>query len=66
MSRAQGKTTVDAYPADRERLNALAAQLTKDGPGRFGQAEALRWALNAREDLADRLAMLESRELEIS
>jgi hypothetical protein len=52
MGRAEGKTTVDAYPADRARLNELAAQLTADGPGRFGQAEAIRWLLDQREALA--------------
>jgi hypothetical protein len=62
MSRSPGKTTVEAWPADRDRLNELAAQLTADGHGgRFGQAEALRWVLNAREDLAGQIALYQSR-----
>lgn len=44
-----GTTKVEAYPADRDRLNQLAAQLTSDGPGRFGQAETLKWLLDTRE-----------------
>lgn len=37
---------------DRERINALADQLTKDGPGRFGQAETVRYLLDARAEMA--------------
>ena len=51
MSRLKGKTTVDAYPPDRLRLNGLATALTAEGPGRFGQAEALRWLLDWREQV---------------
>jgi hypothetical protein len=58
MGRAEGKITVDAYPADRARLNMLAAQLTADGPGRFGQAEAIRWLLDQREALAAALEQM--------
>lgn len=50
MATAPDKTKVEAYPADRDRLNALAASLTEDGPGRFGQAETLRWLLDWREN----------------
>ena len=51
MARRDGydKTTVDITVADRDRLNALAAQLTADGPGRFGQRETIRWLLDFRE-----------------
>ena len=55
MARRDGydKTTVDITPADRERLNILARQLTADGPGRFGQREAIRWLLDLREQLVE-------------
>ena len=51
MARRDGydKTTVDITVADRDRLNALAAQLTGDGPGRFGLRETIRWLLDFRE-----------------
>ncbi len=49
--RPAAKTSVEAYRADKDRLNDLAAQLTQDGPGRFGQAETIRWLLDQRENL---------------
>ena len=61
MATAPDKTKVEAYPADRDRLNTLAAQLTQDGPGRFGQAETIRWLLDGREDLAGEVADLRER-----
>ena len=61
MATAPDKTKVEAYPADRDRLNALAAQLTSDGPGRFGQAETIRWLLDTREDQSSTIADLSER-----
>jgi hypothetical protein len=58
MGRIDRKTTVDAYLDDRPRLNQLAAQLTADGPGRFGQAEAIRWLLDQRDALAAALEQM--------
>ena len=43
------KTTVDCTKADRERINTLAAQLTAEGPGKYGQWETIRWLLDGRE-----------------
>ena len=51
--RLADKTTVDTTKADRERINALAAQLTAEGPGTFGQRETIRWLLDQREALID-------------
>ena len=55
MARRDGydKTTVDIAPADRDRLNTLARQLTAAGPGRFGQRETIRWLLDKQEKLID-------------
>jgi hypothetical protein len=57
MSRAPGKTAMDVYRADLERVSTLARALTEEGPGRFGTAETLRWLLDKREEYA--AAMLE-------
>ncbi len=61
--RPDAKTSVEAYRADRDRLRDLAAQLTEDGPGRFGQAETIRWLLDQREAAA---AAFGERALEIA
>lgn len=58
MATAPDKTKVEAYPADRDRLNELAAQLTARGPGRFGQAEALNVLLTTAAVLAGEAAEL--------
>ena len=50
---ASGKVVIEAYPADRDRLKALAADLTAEGNGRYYQADALRWLLNFREQAAE-------------
>jgi hypothetical protein len=53
MSRAPGKTAMDVYRADLDRVSALAAQLTEEmRAGRFGTAETLRWLLDKREEYA--------------
>ena len=49
MATAPDKTKVEAYPADRDRLNTLAAHLTSINYGRFGQAEAIKFLLDWRE-----------------
>ena len=36
--------------ADRDRVNDLAARLTAEGPGRFGQAEVIRHLLDCYDD----------------
>ena len=46
-------TTIEVYAADRDRVNALAAALTEEGPGRFGQKEVIRWLLDQRERIID-------------
>lgn len=53
MTRRTGdKTSVEAYKTDAARLNALAAQLTAEGAGRYFQAETIRWLLDFRENAA--------------
>ena len=47
-------TTIEVWREDRDRIKALAAQLTADGPGRFDQKDAIRWLLDQREALAAR------------
>ena len=58
MARRDGydKTTVDIAPADRDRLNTLARQLTAAGPGRFGQREAIRFLLDFHQRAAAQVA----------
>jgi hypothetical protein len=53
MSRAPGKTAMDVYRADLDRVSTLAKILTEEGPGRFGTAETLRWLLDFRENTAE-------------
>jgi hypothetical protein len=49
VTRPPGKTSCEIFAADRPRLKDLAGQLTADGPGRFGQAETVRWLLDQRD-----------------
>lgn len=53
MARTPGMTAIQCSTRDRDRLNQLADQLSKDGPGRFGQAETIRWLLDQRESWAE-------------
>ena len=43
-------TTVQVYDDDLERIKTLARHLTEDGPGRFFNADAVKWALDAVEN----------------
>jgi hypothetical protein len=46
--RPKDKTSCEVFAEDRERINALARELTEDGPGRFGQAETVRYLIDWR------------------
>lgn len=54
--RPDDKTSIEVYAADRDRVNDLARQLTAAGPGRFGQAETLRWLLDLNDKTAAMIA----------
>ena len=54
--RINGKTTVDISMTDRDRINALAAELTERGPGKFGHRETIRYLLDERAALLAALA----------
>lgn len=47
--RNDGKTSIEVYASDRDRVNDLARLLTAEGPGRFGQAETIRFLLDAAQ-----------------
>ena len=52
-------TTIEVWREDRDRIKALAAELTaSERSGRFDQKDALRWLLDQREDLATALEQM--------
>ena len=61
MSIRRGKVPVEAYPADRDRLNQMAADLTATMPGRFGQADTLKLLLD-QADAARYIISLNTKE----
>lgn len=46
MPRNPEMTAIGVTRRDRDRLNALAAALTEQGPGRFSQPETVRYLLD--------------------
>jgi hypothetical protein len=56
-SRRTGRSTVECFTADRERIKAIAAQLTEDPgtPGRYDNPDAIHWVLNRVADLENEL-----------
>ena len=62
MPHITGTTNVQAFDGDRDRINELAAQLTAEGPGRYGQREALRWLLDFRESATEMIRDYATRE----
>ena len=46
---APGKTKVEVYREDLPRIALLGALLSAEGPGRFRQAETIRWLLDFRD-----------------
>jgi cob(I)alamin adenosyltransferase len=59
-SRLPSKVPVEAYRTDRDRLKHLAGDLTRQGHGRFYQAETIRWLLDRVAELENRLDALPS------
>lgn len=49
MGYVEGTTSVQVWDGDRDWINTRAAQLTKDGPGKFGQRETIRWLIDQHE-----------------
>jgi hypothetical protein len=62
-SRRTGRSTVECFTADRERIKAIAAQLTEDPgtPGRYDNPDAIRWVLDRVAELENQLEKIESR-----
>jgi hypothetical protein len=59
-SRLPSKVPVEAYRTDRDRLKYLADALTRQGHGRFYQAETIRWLLDRIAELENQLEKIEA------